>query len=89
MEFKRTRPQEELNQERELLVHFEDGSFGWVNKDPNNTHYAQFLKMEAEGYEAWWHDEEIDWSQAWEAPEVPVPVDEPTPKRPRRKKTAT
>lgn len=102
MEFKRTRPQEELDQETVITAHSEDGVFSWVPKDPANRYYAEFLRMEAEGYEAWWHDEEVDWSQSWDKiKDLPLaqedaqdavsqePVNEPVPKKTRRKKTTT
>ncbi len=66
MEFKRTKPQDELAQEDSILIYSEDGWTACVPKNPENRHYAQFLAMEAEGYEAWWFDEEIDWEQSWE-----------------------
>lgn len=93
MEFKRTKPQEELDQETTILAKTEDGWIGSVPRDPANRHYAEFLKMEAEGYEAWWHDEEIDFEQSWEKEKAgliiePLPEVEPIKpvKKARKKK---
>ncbi len=65
-EFKRTKPQDQLDQEESIFLYTDDGQASSVPKDPDNRDYALFLQMQSEGYEAWWHDEEIDWEQSWE-----------------------
>lgn len=92
-EFKRTKPQEELGQEEVIIVQDSNGNISYAPKSLNNLDYQQFLKMEAEGYEAWWHDEEVDFEQSWEKEKAGLTKDleeaqEPTKpvKKARKKK---
>lgn len=89
-EFKRTKPQDRLDEESIVIVQDgENGIISCVPKNPLNPLYQEFLKMEQEGYEAWWHDEEIDWEQSWEKEKaglIAESEEESKPKKKARKK---
>jgi len=72
------------NDEQDVIASVSsNGLISSIPPDPSNYDYAEYLKRVSEEYIPWDSNEDIDWAEAWdapesEAPEAEVPV-EPAP----------